>query len=147
MVTLVTCLAAVAVSVAVVIRIVLGDDPAPARPLTRTSPELRTSAGRGRGGLGRSWWRREGRYFLEIFALCGFAVAQPVLASFGDSPETFVATDASARTIVAFGVSVVLLPALALWGLVAATAMLGARVRRVAQLTAVGLLVGSFVLW
>ncbi|HEV2068260.1 MAG TPA: hypothetical protein VGR26_00535, partial [Acidimicrobiales bacterium] len=95
----------------------------------------------------RPWWRSEGSRFVEILALAGFAVAQPVLGSFGDSPETFVAADASARTIVAFGVAVALVPAVVLWALAAATGVVGPRVRQAAQSVAVGLLVGLFASW
>lgn len=146
MFTLIVCLAVVVASGAVVVRIVLVDDPTPATPPRRDAPQPTESTTRAPSGPSRPWWRREGRRFVEIFALTGFVVAQPVLASFGESPETFVSVDASARTIVAFGAAVVLLPALAVWGLVAATGLAGARVRQVAQSATVGVLVGLFVL-
>ncbi|MDP8986887.1 MAG: sulfatase-like hydrolase/transferase, partial [Actinomycetota bacterium] len=143
MLTLIVCLAIVAVSGAVVVRIVLLDEPERTTPPGRTHPQLRAPVNPPRQ-RDRPWWRREGRRFVEIFALSGFAVAQPVLGSFGDSPETFVSVDASARTIVAFGGAVVLVPPLALWALVATTGLIGARVRHVAQSAAVGVLVGVF---
>jgi hypothetical protein len=98
-------------------------------------------------GPGRLDWRQEGRRFVEIFALAGFAVAQPVLGSFGDSPETFVSLNASATTIVAFALAVVLVPALTLWAIGAATGLVGARARRLAHATTVGLLVALFLSW
>ncbi|HEV2070734.1 MAG TPA: sulfatase-like hydrolase/transferase [Acidimicrobiales bacterium] len=145
MLTLIVCLVIVVMSGAVVVGIAVFGDPTSATPPRRSSPERRTPANPAPGEPGRPWWRREGRCFVEIFALCGFVVAQPVLGSFGESPETFVAADASARTIVAFGLAVVLLPALAVWAVVAATGLVGARLRQVAQTAAVGLLVGVFV--
>jgi hypothetical protein len=119
------------------------------RRFTRRSRagEAQAGAGPQTAGPGRLRWRQEGRRFVEIFALAGFAVAQPVLGSFGDSPETFVSVKASATTIVAFGLAVVLVPALALWAIGAATSLVSARVRRLAQATTVGLLVALFVSW
>ncbi|MBW3548427.1 MAG: sulfatase-like hydrolase/transferase [Actinobacteria bacterium] len=145
MLTFVVCLAVVVVSGAVVVRIVLLDEPRPPAPPRQGDVRPRASTTPEPDGPDRPWWRREGRRFVEIFALSGFVVAQPVLASFGESPETFVSVDASARIIVAFGAAVVLTPALALWGLVAATGLAGARVRQIAQSTAIGVLVGLFV--
>ncbi|MBW3643828.1 MAG: sulfatase-like hydrolase/transferase [Actinobacteria bacterium] len=140
-------LAVLVASGAIVLRIVLLGDPEPATPPERATPRPREATNRPPGRPDRPWWRREGRYFVEILALCGFAVAQPVLGSFGDSPETFIAADASPRTIVAFGAAVVLLPALSLWAAAAATGLVGTRARQLAQAAAVGLLVGLLVSW
>lgn len=147
MLALIVCLVGMGVSAALVIRIVLEDDHKHATPRGPTAAQTGAPASLAPDGSDPRWWRREGRCFVEILALCGFAVAQPVLGSFGDSPETFVAADASAGTIMAFGVAVVLVPALAVWAVVAMTGLVGARVRQVAQSAAVGLLVGLFVLW
>ncbi|HEV2767970.1 MAG TPA: sulfatase-like hydrolase/transferase [Acidimicrobiales bacterium] len=146
MFTVIVVLLIVAVSIAVVVGVVVLDDPGPATPPLRP-PQPRASTNRSPGRPGRPWWRREGRYFLEILAVSGFAVAQPVLGSFGDSPETFVATHASLRTIVMFGIGVAVLPALAVWALAAATGLVGGRARRVGQSAAVGLLLGLFISW
>lgn len=78
----------------------------------------------------------------ELAGLIGFAVVQPILGPFGESPETFVAFDADARQIVAFGVLVTVLPVVALWGLGAATRVLGPHVRSVVQTALVALLAG-----
>ncbi len=100
------------------------------------------------------WWRlvggliRRGRpAALELLALTAFVFARPVLASFGRSPETFVARGADWTDTVAFGLVVLLAPPLLLMvaelavGLVA-----GERVRRLCHLTMVaGLL--SLVTW
>ncbi|HEV2069804.1 MAG TPA: sulfatase-like hydrolase/transferase [Acidimicrobiales bacterium] len=146
MLTVIVIVAIVAVSVAVVGGIVLLDDPGTATPPLRP-PQRRASTNRSPGRPDRPWWRREGRYFLEILAVSGFAVAQPVLGSFGDSPETFVAAHASVRTIVMFGFGVAVLPALAVWALAAATGLVGGRARRVGQSAAVGLFLGLFMSW
>ncbi len=90
--------------------------------------------------------RVELRYFLEVLALTGFAVAQPVLGSFGRSPETFVAAHASPAGIVAFALAVVLVPPLVLWAVAAGIGLAGRRARRAAQAGLVGLLVAVLVL-
>jgi hypothetical protein len=53
---------------------------------------------------------------LELVALSGFAIAQPLLSAFGTSPETFVYRDADTKDIVAFALLVAFGPPLALWG-------------------------------
>jgi hypothetical protein len=79
--------------------------------------------------------------FLELLALTGFAVAQPLLDVFGRSPEQFAFRDASRLVIVAFGVLIALGPAVGLYlvellvGLVA-----GGRVRNVVHLGLLGVL-------
>lgn len=54
---------------------------------------------------------------LELFGLCGVAVAQPLYQVFGASPEVFVFADATGRDIVAFGLVLLLVPPLLLWGI------------------------------
>ena len=77
--------------------------------------------------------------FLELLALTGFAIAQPLLDVFGRSPEQFAFRDASRLVIVAFGFLVALGPAVGLFlielvvGLVA-----GGRVRNVVHLVLLG---------
>jgi hypothetical protein len=83
------------------------------------------------------WWRRELRYQLELFALCGFAVAQPLLDVYGRNPEAFVFRGASRIQVVLFGVAIVVVPWLFVGGAAALTRVAGAAVRRWVQ---VGLL-------
>ncbi len=52
--------------------------------------------------------------FLELLALTGFAVAQPLLDVFGRSPEQFAFRDASRPVIIVFGVLIALAPAVGL---------------------------------
>jgi hypothetical protein len=91
--------------------------------------------------------RRSRPAALELLALTAFVFARPVLASFGRSPETFVARGADWTDTVAFGLVVLLAPPLLgmvvelVVGLVA-----GERVRRLCHLALVaGLL--SLVTW
>ncbi|CAN5152364.1 hypothetical protein BH20ACT3_BH20ACT3_16790 [soil metagenome] len=87
----------------------------------------RTLRGRGRAV------REELGYAAELAALIGFAIVQPILGPFGESPETFVAVDTSARQIVIFAMLVAVVPVVVLGVLGAATRMIGLGVRSVVQ--------------
>jgi hypothetical protein len=69
------------------------------------------------GRLGRAWERANAQSFLELLALTGIAVAQPVFDVLNNSPETLIGHQASGVAIVLATVVVVLAPPLALWGL------------------------------
>ena len=56
------------------------------------------------------------RRLLELLALYGLAVAEPVLRVFGQSPDTFLAHDVTGARVVWFAVAVALAPPLALFG-------------------------------
>jgi hypothetical protein len=86
------------------------------------------------------------RTFLELLGLSGLAVAQPLLAVFGDAPDYFVFKGSSTRDIVAFAFAVVLVPPIALWALAQVVGWRDHRRRRLAQEAAVGLLIGLLVL-
>ena len=86
------------------------------------------------------------RPFLELLGLIGLAVAQPLLAVFGDAPDYFVFQGSSSRDIVVFAVVIVLAPPLVLWALTQLIGWGSDRRRRIAQSSAVGLLVGLLVL-
>lgn len=86
------------------------------------------------------WVREEGRYLLEVLALTGFALAQPVLDPLGRSPETFVARQVGSRGIVVFGLAVALVPPLLVWLVAAAFRVAGPGPRTVAQGALVGCL-------
>jgi len=53
--------------------------------------------------------------FGALLAMSGLAFAQPVLSSFGDSPETFIFNGSSAGQIVLFALGVALVPPVVLW--------------------------------
>lgn len=79
-------------------------------------------------------------------ALAAFAFSRPVLDSFGRSPETFIARQATPTDIVVFGLAVAFLPALVVAAVGAATRVFGDTVR---QRSHVGLvaLVGGVGAW
>lgn len=85
-----------------------------------------------------AWARTEGSYFLEILAVSGFAFAQPVLDVFGRDPATFIAAGAGRAGIVAFALTVILLPAGASWAVAALTRPAGPAVRHAAQVGVLG---------
>jgi Sulfatase len=91
------------------------------------------------GGLPRElWWA-----LLELFALTGFVVAQPLLDVAGKAPDFFLLHRASRGQILALVAVVVLLPALGLW-LVELVAFLVAGLRG-QRLVHLGLVTGLFV--
>jgi Sulfatase len=83
---------------------------------------------------------------LEICGLAALAVTRPVLDSFGRSPETFIARDASTTDVVLFALAVAAVPTLVMALAAAATRLAGPRARRAAQLTLVGVL-GAVAAW
>ena len=54
---------------------------------------------------------------VELIAVCGYAITQPVLAIFGDAPDLFVLREATTVHILAFALAVAIGPALVLWSL------------------------------
>lgn len=89
----------------------------------------------------KSWLRAETPYALEVLALCGLAVAQPILDVTGRSPDFFLFYGASRLDIVALVALIVLVPPLVLWGIGALVGLAGPRARRVAHLATVAVLV------
>ena len=90
--------------------------------------------------------REELRYFLEIAALTGFVVAQPVLDVFGRSPETFVFRGADRGDIVLFSAIVVAVPPLVLGAGAALTNIAGPAARRWVQAGLLSALFGLLAL-
>lgn len=102
-------------------------EPAPARPVP---------------GLGR---RGELWAFLELLALCGFVVVQPVLEVIGGSPDFFIFHGVTGGETMWLVAAFVLIPPVMLWGLGALAGLAGGRVRRGAHLASVGLLLLLFL--
>jgi hypothetical protein len=89
-----------------------------------------------------AWVRDEVHLALEMVALAGFVIARPVLASFGDAPEVFIAEAARPVDIVVFAVLVAAgpLPVALAGGTVLRFG--GPRLRLGAHLAGVGVLAG-----
>jgi len=81
------------------------------------------------------------RRCLHLFALCGFAIAQPILDLVGQAPEFLVVHDLDGARVVFFTATLVVLPPLALTFLELAAAVLGQRFTRALHLALVGLLI------
>jgi hypothetical protein len=89
--------------------------------------------------------RREGRAFVELLAVWGFAIAQPLLDVFGRAPQQFAFRVAEPATIVAFALVVALAGPLALWVVEVVTGLVHQRARQVLHLVFLGGLVAAFV--
>ena len=90
-----------------------------------------------------AWARTEVAPALEILALCGLAIAQPLLDVTGRSPDFFLFYGAGRGDILLLVALLTLVPPLALWTLGALTRVFGARTRRIAHTVTVGLLVAA----
>jgi hypothetical protein len=82
----------------------------------------------------RRWLRWEVGAFLELFALCGFVIAQPLLDTTGRAPDFFLFYAASKRDIVLLILAATLVPPVALWAVGALTRVAGMTARRAAHL-------------
>ncbi|ROO59896.1 sulfatase-like protein [Micromonospora sp. Llam0] len=80
------------------------------------------------------------RRLLEIVALCGLVVAQPLLDVVGRSPDFFLFHGAGTTEILLLVAFYVVVPPLVCWLPGALTGLAGPRVRRAAHLVTVGLL-------
>ena len=96
--------------------------------------------------MSRSRLREELRYFLEIVALTGFVIAQPILDVFGRSPETFVFRGADGGDVVLFALMVVAVPPVVLAAGAALTNVAGPTARRGAQVVVLSVLFGVLAL-
>ena len=86
----------------------------------------------------REWLRAEAYAFLEIAAVSGLAVAQPLLDVTGKSPDFFLFYGAEAVDVLVMVAVFALLPPAALWGTGALAGLAGPRVRHVAHFATIG---------
>ena len=96
----------------------------------------------GEGGCARA----EARRLLELAALSGLALVQPMLDVLGNSPETFVFRRVDGVDLVVFAFVVAVGPALGLWLIGLISGLAGDRVRRLVHLGELALLLGIAVL-
>ena len=83
--------------------------------------------------------------FLALLGLAGVAISQPVLAAFGDSPETFIFRNAYGSDVVLFALAVSIVPALLLWSAGVAVGLAWPAARADVHGASAGLLVGLAV--
>ena len=107
----------------------------PDAPVSEAAPPSRW--GRLRPVAGRQLW-----LLLELLALTGLVVAQPLLDVFGRAPDFLLFRQADARDIVALAITITLLPPLALWGLDLLAGLAGRRVQATVHLVLVAALFG-----
>ncbi|MBK5306168.1 MAG: sulfatase-like hydrolase/transferase [Frankiaceae bacterium] len=86
----------------------------------------------------RSPWRR----LAELFVLCSFAIAQPLLDITGRSPETFVFYRVGGLEVVLYAAIVVVVPPVVLWLAVSGITRLSTPAGRIAQAVVAGALIG-----
>jgi hypothetical protein len=84
----------------------------------------------------RLWW------LLELFALTGLVVAQPLLDVIGRSPDFLLLREADSRDIALLALAATLVPPLTLWALELLTGLLSGRARRAVHLVLVAGLLG-----
>ena len=84
------------------------------------------------------------RGFVELFALCGFAIAQPLLDIFGRSSGQFIFRNAASADIWWFALAVVFVPPVVLWLLESIVGLVAPRARPWVHLGLVAVLVWAF---
>lgn len=95
-------------------------------------------------GTASSTVRRELRCFAELFALNGFAIAQPLLDIFGRAPDQFLFRGAGRGEILGFCLVIVVVPPLLLWGLEVLVGLASRRIRDHLHIGLVGALLAVF---
>jgi sulfatase-like protein len=90
----------------------------------------------------RSIVKRELWVFLELFALTGFVVVQPLLDVIGRSPDFLLFRQADSRDIVLLAVAITLVPPLVLWGIAVSAELLGRPAQRGVHLVLIAGLLG-----
>jgi hypothetical protein len=89
--------------------------------------------------------RREARAFVELFALSGFAVAQPLLDLFGRAPDQFIFRGAGTVDVLLFAGVIVLGLPLALWALGAGVRAARPAAGRVVHVVSLAVLAWAFL--
>jgi Sulfatase len=97
----------------------------PARPGVPSQADDTAGTARQEAGQRQRLWA-----FLELFALVGFAIAQPTLDVLGKAPDFFIFRQADRAEILLLVLAVTVLPALGLWLVEQAAGLAGERARR-----------------
>lgn len=88
----------------------------------------------------RFGWRGELWAFLELLAMCGFVVVQPLLDALGGSPDFFIFHSVTGGEVMLVVTLLTLVPPLVLWGVGVLSGLAGAAVRLWVHLASIGLL-------
>ncbi|MFP3899812.1 MAG: sulfatase-like hydrolase/transferase [Acidimicrobiia bacterium] len=92
------------------------------------------------------WWRREAMLALELTGLSALAFTAPVLAAWGDSPESLIALGAGRLEIVVFALVIALAPPVVAAALGALGGRGGPQARQATHLALLGV-AGGLVAW
>jgi hypothetical protein len=84
--------------------------------------------------------------FAELFAMCGFAIVQPLLSVLGQSPDLFIFRDATSREILLLTIVIVFAAPLGLWLVELVVGLFGKAPRRVVHIAFLAILAALFVL-
>ncbi|HEX5541806.1 MAG TPA: sulfatase-like hydrolase/transferase [Micromonospora sp.] len=93
-----------------------------------------------------TWRRTERRALLEIVALCGLVIVQPVLDVTGRSPDFFLYHRADSFDILLLVAGLTLIPPLLLWGFGVVTRPAGPRIREATHTLTVGALLAALAI-
>jgi Sulfatase len=102
---------------------------APVRPGVASQADDTAGTARQQAGQRQRLWS-----FLELFALVGFAIAQPTLDVLGKAPDFFIFRQADRVDILVLVLAVTVLPALGMWLVEQAAGLAGERARRAVHL-------------
>lgn len=94
----------------------------------------------------RRGWRVELRAFVELLALSGLAITQPLLDVFGKAPDVFLFRDADRVDIIAFALVIALGPAVALFAIELVVGLVAPAARGTVHLVFLGGLAALLVL-
>ena len=83
--------------------------------------------------------------FIELFAICGLAVAQPLLDMLGKNVGLFVTSDASAVEVILLAITIAILPPLVLWAIEAAIGVVLPKARHYFHFIAIAIVFGVLV--
>jgi hypothetical protein len=90
-------------------------------------------------------WRREVAAFLELFALCGVAIAQPTLDIFQRNADFLLSRRTTVTEAVLFAIVLIVVPALVLWTVEVLVGLVAPAARRVVHAALAALLAGIIV--
>src|SRR3954464_6834968 len=90
-------------------------------------------------------WRRETQAFVELFAVCGMAIARPTLGILGNNAEIFVTRQTRPAELVGLTLFLVFAPPFVLWLIETAVGAAAPSARRAVHVAFLALVAGVFV--
>src|SRR3954469_4034062 len=125
-------------------RVLLASSTSPGGRLATVGAQaVRRSAASDASRLGP--WRRETQAFVELFAVCGMAIARPTLGILGNNAEIFVTRQTRPAELVGLTLFLVLAPPFVLWLIETAVGAAAPSARRAVHVGFLALVAGVFV--